>query len=67
MFAWIRKGNGARAMLVVVNFSPNVYRDYRVRAAGRQMAQVLNSDSAYGGNVGNIGEVHAQDGAVTGC
>ena len=32
VFAWIRKGNDARARcLVVVNFSPNVYHNYRVR------------------------------------
>jgi 1,4-alpha-glucan branching enzyme len=66
VFAWIRKGNGARARcLVVVNFSPNVYHNYRVRVplAGK-WHEVLNSDSAhYGGsNVGNIGEVHAEAG-----
>jgi hypothetical protein len=37
VFAWIRKGNDARARcLVVVNFSPNVYHDYRVRRAVRR-------------------------------
>jgi 1,4-alpha-glucan branching enzyme len=49
---------------VVVNFSPNVYRNYRVRVpfAGK-WHEVLNSDSAhYGGsNVGNIGEVRASE------
>jgi 1,4-alpha-glucan branching enzyme len=43
-----------------VNFSPNVYRNYRVRVplAGK-WREVFNSDSAhYGGsNVGNVGEV----------
>jgi 1,4-alpha-glucan branching enzyme len=67
VFAWLRKGNDARARcLVVVNFSPNVYYDYRVPVslAGR-WREVLNSDSAhYGGsNVGNIGEVRTLDGA----
>jgi 1,4-alpha-glucan branching enzyme len=52
---------------VVVNFSPNVYYNYRVRVplAGK-WREVLNSDSAhYGGsNVGNVGEVHASEGPV---
>ena len=66
VFAWIRKGNDARARcLVVVNFSPNVYHNYRVRVpfAGK-WHEVLNSDSAhYGGsNVGNIGEVRTPGG-----
>ena len=68
VFAWIRKGNDARARcLVVANFSPNVYHDYRVRVpfAGK-WREVLNSDSAhYGGsNVGNVGEVTTLDGLV---
>ena len=68
VFAWIRKGNDARARcLVVVNFSPNVYRNYRVRVpfAGK-WHEVFNSDSShYGGtNVGNIGEVRASEGAT---
>ena len=68
VFAWIRKGNGARARcLVVANFSPNVYHNYRVRVpfAGK-WREVLNSDSAhYGGsNVGNVGEVQTSEGLV---
>src|SRR5712692_1234214 len=68
VFAWIRKGNDARARcLVVINFSPNVYHNYRVRVpcAGK-WREVLNSDSAhYGGsNVGNVGEVRTLDGLV---
>jgi 1,4-alpha-glucan branching enzyme len=68
VFAWMRKGNDARARcLVVANFSPNVYHDYRVRVpfAGK-WREVLNSDSAhYGGsNVGNVGEVTTLDGLV---
>ena len=63
----MRKGSDARARcLVVVNFSPNVYHNYRVRVpfAGK-WREVLNSDSAhYGGsNVGNVGEVRTLDGA----
>jgi len=61
VFAWLRKGRDARACcLVVVNFSPNVYYNYRIAVpiAGA-WREVLNSDSAhYGGsNVGNVGEV----------
>jgi len=66
VFAWTRKGSKADARcVVVVNFSPNVYYNYRVRVpfAGR-WREVLNTDSAhYGGtNVGNIGEIQASDG-----
>jgi 1,4-alpha-glucan branching enzyme len=66
VFAWIRKGRDASARcLVAVNFSPNVYYDYRipVPVAGA-WREVLNSDSAhYGGsNVGNIGEVRTSEG-----
>jgi 1,4-alpha-glucan branching enzyme len=68
VFAWMRKGNAARARcLVVANFSPNVYHDYRVRVPfpGR-WREVFNSDSAhYGGsNVGNTGEVRTLEGLV---
>ncbi|TMJ22633.1 MAG: 1,4-alpha-glucan branching enzyme, partial [Alphaproteobacteria bacterium] len=68
VFAWMRKGNDARARcLVVVNFSPNVYYNYRVRVpfAGK-WHEVLNSDSAhYGGsNVGNVGEVQTHEGLI---
>jgi 1,4-alpha-glucan branching enzyme len=63
VFAWLRKGANPRAQcLVVVNFSPNVYRDYKVRVPfpGR-WREVLNSDAGIygGGNVGNGGEVVA--------
>jgi 1,4-alpha-glucan branching enzyme len=68
LFAWLRKGYDARARcLVVVNFSPNVYQNYRVRVpfAGK-WKEALNSDSAhYGGsNVGNVGEVHTLEGSI---
>ena len=47
IFAWLRKGRDAHARcLVVVNFSPNVYRNYRVRPLRRQVAEALNSDRA---------------------
>jgi 1,4-alpha-glucan branching enzyme len=67
VFAWIRKGNDVRARaLVVVNFSPNVYHNYRVRVPLEgTWREVLNSDSAhYGGtNVGNVGEVRTLKGS----
>jgi 1,4-alpha-glucan branching enzyme len=61
IFAWLRKGKDpADRCVVVVNFTPQVVRDYRVRVpfAGR-WREVLNSDAAvYGGsNVGNAGGV----------
>jgi 1,4-alpha-glucan branching enzyme len=60
-YAWLRKGkNPNERCVVVVNFTPQVLRDYRVRApfAGT-WREVLNSDAAaYGGsNVGNAGAV----------
>lgn len=60
-FAWLRKGRDANARcVVIVNFTPQVLRDYRVRVpfAGT-WREVLNSDAAsYGGsNVGNAGRV----------
>ncbi|HEY6834177.1 MAG TPA: 1,4-alpha-glucan branching protein GlgB [Pseudolabrys sp.] len=60
-FAWLRKGRDpAQRCVVVVNFTPQVLRNYRVRVplAGR-WREALNSDAAlYGGsNVGNEGAV----------
>ena len=61
VFGWLRKGANPRAQcLVVVNFSPNVYRDYKVRVPfPGKWREVLNSDAGIygGGNVGNAGEV----------
>ena len=61
VFAWMRKGDAPRARcLVVANFSPNVYHDYRVRVPFPGIwREVLNSDAGiYGGsNTGNSGEV----------
>ncbi len=61
VFAWMRKGIDTRARcLVVSNFTPNVYRNYRIRVPfGGRWREVLNSDSAhYGGsNLGNGGVV----------
>jgi 1,4-alpha-glucan branching enzyme len=63
VFAWLRKGIDPRARcLVVVNFTPEVYRDYRVRVpfAGA-WREILNTDAGiYGGSdAGNAGMVCA--------
>ena len=63
VFAWLRKGSDPNARcVVVVNFTPEVRRDYRVRVpfAGN-WREVLNTDAAiYGGsNIGNAGRVSA--------
>jgi 1,4-alpha-glucan branching enzyme len=63
VFAWLRKGTDPKARcVVVVNFTPEVRRDYRVRVpfAGN-WREVLNTDAAhYGGsNTGNAGAVSA--------
>ena len=63
VFAWLRKGSDPKARcVVVVNFTPEVRRDYRVRVpfAGN-WREVLNTDAAhYGGsNIGNAGAVSA--------
>ena len=68
VFAWLRKGrNGRECCLVVVNFTPQLHRNYRIPApfAGR-WREVLNSDAAiYGGsNAGNAGSVDAVAGAT---
>jgi 1,4-alpha-glucan branching enzyme len=63
VFAWLRKGSDPKARcVVVVNFTPEVRRDYRIRVpfAGN-WREVLNTDAAhYGGsNLGNAGVVSA--------
>ena len=65
VFAWLRKGrDGAERCLVVVNFTPEVHRDYRIRmpyaGAWREM---LNTNSRfYGGtDVGNGAPVSTVD------
>jgi 1,4-alpha-glucan branching enzyme len=62
-FAWLRKGRSEKdRCVVVVNFTPQVLHDYRVRVpfAGH-WRETLNSDAAsYGGsNQGNAGRVTA--------
>ena len=61
VFAWLRKGSSpGERCVVVVNFTPQVLRGYRLRVpfAGR-WREAFNSDAAaYGGsNVGNAGGV----------
>jgi 1,4-alpha-glucan branching enzyme len=68
VFAWLRKGRATQARcLVVVNFTPMVYRDYRIRVPfpGR-WREALNTDAATygGGNVGNAGAVETLDGGA---
>jgi 1,4-alpha-glucan branching enzyme len=69
VFAWLRKGRDVRdRCLVVVNFTPEVYRDYRIRVPFAGFwREVLNTDAdIYGGtNLGNAGGVNTlQEGAV---
>jgi 1,4-alpha-glucan branching enzyme len=61
VFAWLRKGKGDRERcLVVVNFTPQLLRDYCIPVpfAG-SWREVLNTDATiYGGsNAGNMGRV----------
>ena len=60
-YAWLRKSHDARERcVVVVNFTPQVLYDYRVRVPfSGQWRELFNSDAAiYGGsNVGNAGAV----------
>ena len=68
VFAWLRKGRHTHERcLVVVNFTPQIYRDYRIKVpfSGR-WHEVLNTDSAhYGGsNVGNGGGVDTLSGEI---
>jgi 1,4-alpha-glucan branching enzyme len=68
VFAWLRKGRQTHERcLVVVNFTPEVYRDYRIKVPfSGTWREILNSDSAlYGGsNIGNAGAVRTLAGAA---
>jgi 1,4-alpha-glucan branching enzyme len=63
VFAWLRKGRAARERcVVVVNFTPEVYRDYHIKVPFAGMwREVLNSDATFygGSDVGNGGAVKA--------
>jgi 1,4-alpha-glucan branching enzyme len=65
VFAWLRKGRETQdRCLVVVNFTPEVYRDYRIKVPfPGGWREVLNTDAAAygGGNVGNGGAVGTLD------
>jgi 1,4-alpha-glucan branching enzyme len=65
VFAWLRKGRDVHdRCLVVVNFTPEVYRDYRIKVPFSGVwREALNTDAAiYGGsNVGNGGAVSTLD------
>jgi 1,4-alpha-glucan branching enzyme len=65
VFAWLRKGRdtGERC-LVAVNFTPEVYRNYRITVPFSGFwREILNTDSElYGGsNIGNGGRVRTLD------
>jgi 1,4-alpha-glucan branching enzyme len=69
VFAWLRKGREPHERcVVVVNFTPMVYRDYRIKVPlSGVWREVLNTDAAlYGGSdIGNAGAVRTLDeGAV---
>jgi len=65
VFAWLRRGRESGALCVVVlNFTPEVRRDYRIRVpVAGGWREIFNSDAErYGGsNVGNAGRVEAVD------
>jgi 1,4-alpha-glucan branching enzyme len=65
VFAWLRKGRDTRERcLVVVNFTPMVHRDYRIRVPfSGTWREAINTDAAaYGGsNVGNGGAIRTLD------
>jgi 1,4-alpha-glucan branching enzyme len=65
VFIWMRKGNAGRERcLVAVNFSPNVYHNYRVKVPfPGAWREVLNSDSSYygGSNSGNVGRIETSE------
>ncbi|WP_298722918.1 1,4-alpha-glucan branching protein GlgB [uncultured Ferrovibrio sp.] len=66
VFAWLRRGRKVEDVcLVVVNFTPEIWHDYRVPVpATGSWRERLNTDSAFygGSNCGNAGVVVTQDG-----
>jgi 1,4-alpha-glucan branching enzyme len=67
VFAYERIAPDGSTLLVVVNMTPVVRRDYRVPVSRDGMwREVLNTDSQIygGGNVGNGGQAEARDGAL---
>jgi 1,4-alpha-glucan branching enzyme len=67
VFAWLRKGRDPRSKcLVVVNFTPQVYRGYRIKVPLAGIwREILNTDATIygGGNIGNNGAVTTIDNA----
>ena len=68
VFVWLRRGRKEGAMcLIAVNFTPEVRRDYAVKApvAGK-WREIFNSDSSiYGGaNIGNAGLIQTVEGSA---
>jgi 1,4-alpha-glucan branching enzyme len=65
VFAWMRKGKAPEARcLVVVNFTPEVRRNYRIKVPRQGgWREVLNTDASFygGSNVGNAGLVVATE------
>ncbi len=64
VFAFLRRADDGRDVLVVSNMTPVVRRDYRIGVPrGGYWREALNSDSSlYGGSdVGNAGGLHAAD------
>jgi 1,4-alpha-glucan branching enzyme len=65
VFAWLRKGREPHERcVVVINFTPQVYRDYRIKVPlSGTWREVLNTDAAvYGGSdIGNGGAVRTLD------
>lgn len=63
VLSYLRQGEGAPPVLVVVNFTPVVRYDYRVGVpVSGAWEEILNTDAeAYGGSgVGNLGQVVAE-------
>jgi 1,4-alpha-glucan branching enzyme len=71
VFVWLRKGRAPNARcLAVMNFTPEVRRDYRIKVPiGGPWREILNTDAAVygGGNVGNEGVVVAINRADAGA
>ena len=65
VFAWLRRGRDPGTLcLVIINFTPQVQNNYRLRVpiAGA-WREAFNSDAALygGGDVGNVGRIVASD------
>ena len=62
MLSYLR-WDGANSLVVILNFTPVVRRDYRIGVpAGGMYREVLNSDSRFygGSDVGNFLGVHSE-------